>query len=1124
MSITPLLALGLPMVRILLRLQEPSASDLADSLKDFQELVASVQDEGDRREIARNLEHISDRVVRRLDQFIQVEFRNIGEGDVAAAAGVVSQALARAGTADLTTVVRSDVQVRALEQHTLTHSLFRAQAAELGGDPERLAHALLRESCFEVVELARRHPNLTVSALTSLLVRSSEMRELLDAVERSLQDLPARIAALGGADRRSDHQREVDEFSVDYRRAVANDYDRLELYGVDLIRDVRRYSLTTAYLSLRLAMSASRSEGAKPVDLAKILPEHGGIVILRGAAGAGKTTLLQWLATSAARQTLGGSLEHLNARVPFVIKLRNYVSKPFPDVDDFAAVTTRSNLQPEPEGWSRDAAQGSILLLVDGLDELPSRRQREFIDWIDDFQRLRSQVLTVITSRPAAWTSLRDLSQLRGDEVRVADVLPMDREQIRSFVLHWHTAIALQLTGAERAAVEGQAAKVAGVVSSAREYRLLASSPLLCAVLCALFHLKRGVLPANRIEIYDTLLNLLLGDRDAHKRVEVDEVRLSPTEKRLILEDVADFLLTNGLSESTFARVERVIARSPLAHRFAPATAADILRHLLARSGVLRAPSEGTVDFVHRTFLEYLAARSLVRHDKIEMLAGNALQANWNEAVVLAAGIGIDRQVETLVATVLQRVETGQGDRQADKSMLTATCAGFLDTAVMLPEGARSRILEVIREVVPPENEPEARACASAGNSILPYLRSALTEAEISAGALRMAIRTLGEIGTVEALAVLGAIPAERRLSAIEALVSVWSWFDPKSFAEVVLKDLAPPGPMTVVLPSSTVLPHLHGLHEHFEWHCVVEVPEKSFADNCRQAPVRRLAARNLNILHDARVATGQFLWTMPELRTLSASGLTSLRPAADGVPRAENALAVLQLRSNSRCDLDADLWPHLPHLTEVSLDGDFVCDFSGVDSTLLTRLHLVGNIALKEWKDFGLGGLTELRVAGLTDPDLLWHLVGQAPHLRHLVVEDLREVYDLAFVAGLPRLEVLELHGLGSLSDIATLGDLDRLTSVTITGQHRLNWSPILERLSTADLEFRVDFLDLEISMARRRTRSVPWLDVESTGTPEELDSVDDLLEEIEVEVDVRDDPALSEELDRTEWDSGEP
>lgn len=49
-----------------------------------------------------------------------------------------------------------------------------------------------------------------------------------------------------------------------------------------------------------------------------------------------------------------------------------------------------------------------------------------------------------------------------------------------------------------------------------------------------------------------------------------------------------------------------------------------MLRNLLLRSGVLRRPAQDVLDFVHRTFQDYLAARYAVEEGHLGVLAGHA--------------------------------------------------------------------------------------------------------------------------------------------------------------------------------------------------------------------------------------------------------------------------------------------------------------------------------------------------------------------------------------------------------------------------------------------------------------------------------------------------------------------
>ncbi len=48
---------------------------------------------------------------------------------------------------------------------------------------------------------------------------------------------------------------------------------------------------------------------------------------------------------------------------------------------------------------------------------------------------------------------------------------------------------------------------------------------------------------------------------------------------------------------------------------------ATVLRALVLRSGLLRRPGEGTLDFVHRTFQDYLGARASVEEGHLDVIA-----------------------------------------------------------------------------------------------------------------------------------------------------------------------------------------------------------------------------------------------------------------------------------------------------------------------------------------------------------------------------------------------------------------------------------------------------------------------------------------------------------------------
>ncbi|MFD0891132.1 NACHT domain-containing protein, partial [Streptosporangium algeriense] len=233
--------------------------------------------------------------------------------------------------------------------------------------------------------------------------------------------------------------------------------------------------------------------------------------------------------------------------------------------------------------------------------------------------------VTVVTSRPAA-ADARWLAEEGFSPVLLEPMTPAD---LRELVRQWHIAMrgSRSLPCAPERLDEYEGALLARFESSPH-LRALASTPLLAAMLCAL-NLDRGKqLPRNRMGLYEAALELLLERRDAERGIEV-EVTLEPEQKVRILQDLAWRLTMLGRSELSAAtalkRVEERIRTMPRVE--APARA--VLDHLLQRSGVVREPVPGRIDFVHRTVQEYLAAKQAADDADVEPLVERAHLDQW---------------------------------------------------------------------------------------------------------------------------------------------------------------------------------------------------------------------------------------------------------------------------------------------------------------------------------------------------------------------------------------------------------------------------------------------------------------------------------------------------------------
>jgi len=115
---------------------------------------------------------------------------------------------------------------------------------------------------------------------------------------------------------------------------------------------------------------------------------------------------------------------------------------------------------------------------------------------------------------------------------------------------------------------------------------------------------------------------MLLERRDRERGVELALAPLTRTDKSLILQDVAFWLIRNGWSDAPTDRVAAQVARSLLNMHRVSSEPAEVFHDLMERSGLLREPAAGRVDFVHRTFQEYLAAKAAVDSDEIGQQSG----------------------------------------------------------------------------------------------------------------------------------------------------------------------------------------------------------------------------------------------------------------------------------------------------------------------------------------------------------------------------------------------------------------------------------------------------------------------------------------------------------------------
>jgi AAA+ ATPase superfamily predicted ATPase len=669
-----------------------------------------------------------------------------------------------------------------LDTYPLVNQHFNSTESEL-------YKRIIQISCPYIIDIASQLPSFNDRTFAEVLKRETL---LIEQAELILQEVRHIRESLGST--------KAGRFEEEYCKSVARKLDELQLFGTDVSSANRRHRLSVAYITLSVEQAlpvlpkdrqGSVSKTAKTfqdlqyeisrdrvsVDTALARPYH---LVISGTAGSGKTTLLQWLAVKAALKSFDGALAHWNNTVPFYIRLRSCVPSSMPKPEQFPELVTPTIAGSMPSGWVHTQLRsGRAIVLVDGLDEVfPSQREEVRI-WLKGLIETFPQVRYIITSRPHAieddWMALEDFSE--------AELQPMDISDIYSFIDHWHQAVREELREEEeKAELQSLAEHLKADVKRNRSLRNLATNPLLCAMLCALHRDRRQQLPADRIELYEACCYLLLERRDRERRVDLtDYPALNYRQKRLLLEDLAYWMIKNEWSEIALERVDERFNRklTNMPGILSDISGSSIRRFFVERANIIRESVAGQIDFTHRVIQEFLAAKAISDEMDIGLLIANAHKDHWREVIILACGLGTAQMRQDLLMGLIDRGDT-EKEYRYQLHFLAVSC---LETSIMLDQKVKTEVEKRLSVLIPPRDMEDAKKLAAAGEMAVKYL----ARREYSASTSAACIRALALIGGDAALEVLVGYADDTRSIVVSELVRAWDFFDRQIYAEYIL-------------------------------------------------------------------------------------------------------------------------------------------------------------------------------------------------------------------------------------------------------------------------------------------------------------------------------------------------
>ncbi|KAF4406604.1 NACHT domain-containing protein [Streptomyces lycii] len=936
------------------------------------------------REVRQQFEQITNAVFDRLEPFLQHAFERLEDGGRLAVISAVADTFTRADLSDEALLAAN------AQPAELIRRLTSSVTAPIGlNEVETRLYEVLFAECVEYyVRIVRSLPVFEERAAAELLARTTTLG---NEVARILERLPDRsLLAPDGTDQDT-------AFRRSYLELVSRDLDEVELFRRTSDQATApRVRLSVAYVSLRATgddgkrQRTARSlpplrpdmkhweEAAGETSSMRVESALSGTsrVLLRGEAGSGKTTLLRWLAIMAARGAFSGDLANWNGLTPILIKLREYSGRQLPNPEAMLDGVAGPITGIMPRGWvERQLESGKALLLIDGVDELLDRERRAVRDWLRKLLSQFAEVQVVITSRPAAASA----DWLRREKFMTLHLDRMTPPDLAAFVRQWHQAVR-EIGGELPCAVDELPQYEQSLLTSLKDrahLQSLAGTPLLAAMLCAM-HLNRGrQLPRDRLELYRNALHTLVHERDADRNVPsaVDSA-LSLRDKLAILSDLAWRLSDNNLSEIDLDRAAGYVAAELRAMRHLDiADGRQVLEHLQHRSGILRTPAVGRIDFVHRTFQEYLAAKEAAEEDRIGNLVGRAHLDLWRETIIMAAGHANARQRNELLGGILDRADEEPRNARPLR-LLAAACR---ETLPSVPDELADRLDDAVTRLLPARRITDPPALAAVGTSLLRWMPRSL--GELTEKSAVQTVRTVALIGGEKSMELLAGYVKEGRAPVIEELISAWDYFDADAYAEKVLSRL----PLTrcdVPVNHSGQLRTAGRLHSMSRVRIYLPVRDLSFL--CDYPPLTELWVTKVRGEVDLSI-----LRAHPDLQQLMLFGWGSLKETSVLADLTELRWLALPLSD----DFELGTLHSLPKLKVISFSH-----IAGRDLTPLTTLvglqnvHLVGDNKSRMTGFEDLARLKSLAGLWFYDQDVRAWLTGlksAPPRLRELYLND---------------------------------------------------------------------------------------------------------------------------------------
>ncbi len=570
------------------------------------------------------------------------------------------------------------------------------QIREYGGKPaakdaaiDRL-YELLAQLCERGVDAALERGDLSVLELRNAR-RQRVLQDSLDGIARTLDVLTSR----------SDFDLPaIEQFIPRYLRQVEKREGTIIPPSLD---SSRSFPIDELYVPARLRrLGGSESSGLSYEEFTQTLYRS----VVLGNPGSGKSTLAKKLTSDIARSAVVPTAS-ATSTIPILVVLREFGARKKDEpcsIVEFITQTCKSRYQLQaPSGaFEYLLSTGRCLVVFDGLDELLDTGYRtEISQDVQSFANLYPSTPILVTSREVGY----DQAPLPDEVFPAFRLAEFGLSDVRRYAQRWFAA------GSNLSSQEAKEQAERFIVDSAAVSDLRANA-LMLGLMCNLYK-GSGYIPRNRPDVYEACSDLLFDRWDRLRQISVPlkfESLIRPTMQHLaywifrdqdlqsgvaerdLIEEAATFLLKRRFEEQAEAEFEAKRFIEFCRDRAWVFTDTGTTRH-----------GQRLYQFTHRTFLEFFAARHLVRTYPsspllLEVLLPRIDAKEWDVVAELSFQLlerNVDGAADELLGHITPPPSTEPSTALINRLDFATRCLGFLVPSPSVTRGLTAAAVDL---------------------------------------------------------------------------------------------------------------------------------------------------------------------------------------------------------------------------------------------------------------------------------------------------------------------------------------------------------------------------------------------------------------------------------------------